>query len=206
MVVCSSYVCIGKESLGGLADQLARAESGANGSRVNGLRDDALTELTATGRLTFAQADVFRSRYRSRRFENEDFVLAQMLTAQFPAQSGPFAAAVDVQVAARWTDGSTLLLPPPYAYDYHSFLGKARMRAWLERNPGGRFGFGVDTSPVDLRWAGGLVTLFWRVEAWQNGGRAAMDELAWHELAVDPAALERFEAWCDWWPEDTLES
>jgi hypothetical protein len=192
---------VGHESLGGLADLLARPAPGADGLLIEGLRADALKELVGAGRLTLAQAEVFRTRYQSRRFENEDFVLAQLLSAQLTAPSRRFTADVDVQVDGSWTDGSTLLLPPPYAYDYHSYFGKARMRSWLERNPGVGFGFGVDTSPVDLRWAGGLVPLFWRVQAWQNGGTPAMHVLAWHELEVKPEALRRFTAWCGWWPE-----
>lgn len=131
-------------------------------------------------------------------------MLVALLTGRMPGAAKCEQPDLAFDVADEWTDRTTLLLPPAYAYDYHSFFGKTRMRAWLARNPGGRFGFGVDTSPVDLRWAGGLVPLFWRVQAWQHGGRPALDALRWHQLDVERETLRRFEAWCDWWPEDAV--
>jgi hypothetical protein len=196
---------VSKQPLTGLADELVVRTGDLEERRpMAQVREDALAELTGSGRLTSAQAGVCRTRYRSKRFENEDFVLAQLLLGRLPLPARESAGdAVDVD--ARWTDGSTLLLPPTYAYDYHSFAGKQRMREWLEKHPGSGFRFGVDTSPVDLRWSGGLVPLFWRVLAWQKGGKSAMHRLAWHELAVETEALVRFSAWCGWWPEDAVE-
>ncbi len=195
---------VAQHSFGAAADQLVLALAAEDEAELAAARERALTELTATGRLTFQQAEVFRTRYASQRFESEDFVLAMLLADRLPRAERARSAGAEVDVALHWTDGSTLLLPPPYAYDYHSHFGKARMRAWMAENPGRGFRFGVDTSPVDLRWAGGIVPLFWRVQAWHQGGRAALDGLQWNELNVEASALQRFEVWCDWWPEATL--
>ena len=186
---------------GVLADRLARAAAAGDEAELTTVRHLALADLTATARLTVQQAEVFRTRYASRRFESEDFVLAMLLADRLPRAETTHPTGADVDVLPHWTNGATLLLPPVYAYDYHSHFGKARMRAWMQQNPGSGFRFGVDTSPVDLRWAGGLVPLFWRVQVWQLGGRASLEGLAWHELVPEPEALRRFGDWCDWWPE-----
>ena len=195
---------VAQHSFGAAADQLVQALATEDEADLAAARGRVLTELTATGRLTFQQAEVFRTRYASQRFESEDFVLAMLLADRLPRTERARSAGAEVDVALPWTDGSTLLLPPPYAYDYHSHFGKAWMRAWTAENPGRGFRFGVDTSPVDLRWAGGLVPLFWRVQAWHQGGRQALHGLQWHELTVESSVLKRFEAWCDWWPEAML--
>ncbi len=186
-----------------LVDRLARAQAKGDPVKLAHLRIAALAELTDRRLLTSAHVVVFQARFATERLENEDFLLAALLADLLPAQVNPPLQNPRTRVARHWTNGSTLRLPPAYAYDYHSRAGLARMRAWLEHNPGGEFTFGIDTSPVDLRWAGGLVPLFWRVQAWQQYG-AAMDRLAWHELVVEPAALQRFVAWCGWWPGDMV--
>ncbi len=168
------------------------------------LRDQVLDELSSDGRLTAQQLAVFRTRYESGRFENEDIVLLLLLCSRLPACDVGRPDSLP-SVPRRFVDGSTLLLPPVCAYDYHTAVGKARMRAWLAAHPDSGFGFGVDTTPVDLRWAGGLAPLFWRVQAWrQFGSTAGMDATAWHELGVDAEALQRFAAWCGWWPENMV--
>ena len=59
---------------------------------------------------------------------------------------------------------------------------------------------GVDTGDVDLRWAGGLMTSFWRFEAFrQVGSTEAMDRLKWCEVG----RTERWDRLCSWnddWP------
>lgn len=186
------------------ASDFAAAEAGEDAAALAILRTRALADLAADGRLSAAEVAVFQRRYASGRFENEDFMLVILLTSRLPRDAMSEIPQPAPELAAEWTDGSMLLLPPDYAYDYHLFFGKARMGAWLAAHPGSGFRFGVDTSPIDLRWAGGLVPLFWRVQAWQFGGTAAMHRLTWHELPIEPAVLQRFSAWCDGWPEDAL--
>lgn len=195
-----------REQQAGLGDQplagLARRLACSSGGLRDEARASALSILQSDGLLTCAQAEVFRTRYTSGRHENEDFMLAWLLTSgALPASCQ---ASGEVTVAPTVTDGSTLRLPPSYAYDYHTVAGKQRMRAWLAQKPALGFRFGVDTAPVDLRWSGGLVPLFWRFQAWQHGGNEALHGFRWHELVVDAEAQRRFERWCSSWPEDAI--
>lgn len=167
------------------------------------LRNQVLDELCSDGRLTPQQLAVFRTRYESGRFENEDIVLLLLLCSRLPACDVTRPESLP-SVPRRLVDGSTLLLPPVCAYDYHTAVGKRRMRQWVKEHPDVGFRFGVDIAPLDLRWSGGLVPLFWRVQAWQRHAGRSPDLLAWHELEPDPSALARFERWCSWWPEDML--
>ena len=80
-------------------------------------------------------------------------------------------------------DGSLLRQPPGYAYDYHTAVGRNRIERWKVENPNQELRVGVDTGDIDLRWAGGLMTLFWRFEAFrQAGSMAGMDRLRWSDV------------------------
>lgn len=163
-------------------------------------RDHLLTLLTESKLLNQAQREVFETRFASGRYEAEDNVLMLLAVGRLPPLATAYHQGVSDPVPLFALDGSHLRQAPNYAYDYHTIVGQERLQRWRDENPDEDLRIGVDTGDVDLRWAGGLMTLFWRFEAFrQVGSTEAMDRLRWCE--VD--RTERWATLCAWnedWP------
>ena len=170
---------------------------------LSALRTNILADLVAREMLDQDVAAVFTKRYRSRRFECEDY----MLLAVVAGLLGPRGDVRYDEVGApndQEFDATHVNLAPYYSYDYHTVAGKTFMKAWQRKNPGVLIRMGVDTSPVDLRWAGGLLSVFWRFSAFaQAGSTDAMDGLRWHEVSPNDSDWLDMQRW-SWWPEDCL--
>ncbi|GDX81450.1 hypothetical protein LBMAG42_32610 [Deltaproteobacteria bacterium] len=183
-------------------DALIRQFNGSAkfGRRRAEFRSRLVAELVDAGRLSVEQQRVFELRFASGRYEAEDLVLLLLAGRLMPAEASAYGVARAEPVPRRLLDGSCVLAFPDYVYDYHTVAGRERLARWDEENPGRSLRLGVDTDPIDLRWAGGTMTLFWRFEAFrQVGSTAAMDRLRW--VDVRPTARwRRFVAWNEDWP------
>ena len=163
-------------------------------------RERLMDWLTQSGALSKALREVFDTRFASGRYESEDYVLMLLAVGRLPAGANDYHPGDAGPIPLHLTDGSHLRQVPDYAYDYHTIAGQERLERWRDENPDEDIRVGVDTGDVDLRWAGGLMTLFWRFEAFrQAGSTEAMDRLRW----CDVERTERWARLCSWnddWP------
>lgn len=157
--------------------------------------------LEANGTLSTKLRAAIETRFASGRYEAEDYVLLLMAAGRIPAESSEYHPAPANRAPTGYlTDQTHLRLVPGYAYDYHTRAGRARLEKWRDENPDKDIRIGVDTGEVDLRWAGGLMTLFWRFEAFrQVGSNEAMDRLRWSDVAPTER-WDRLLEWNDDWP------
>lgn len=183
-------------------DALVQQFNGSSrfGQRRAEFRSRLAAELVVARRLSIEQQRVFEIRFASGRYEAEDLVLLMLAGRLLPADASTYRDERAAPVPRRLLDGSCVLAIPDYVYDYHTVAGRERLARWDEENPGRSLRLGVDTNPIDLRWAGGTMTLFWRFEAFrQVGSTAAMDRLGWADV-LPTARWRRFAAWNDDWP------
>jgi hypothetical protein len=131
-------------------------------------------------------AESFRRRYRSGRFENEDVLLWMLLTGRYDEKMD---AARDVVEPAGWRDERYLPYPRAYVNDYHTHRGKRALKEWQERT-GRTLAIGADMGELDYRWAGGVVPMVWRFLAWEQHGRL---DVPWTTVRLTEAVACRFE-------------
>ena len=183
-----------------LARQLVRFEPDTVGRAR--WRESVMDALISDGRLSHRQRRVFDIRYDAERYEEEDTVLLLLAGGKVPSGACRYAPEVDRKSPGLrfHLNGSHVRQVPLYAYDYHTIAGRDRISAWQSAHPDSEIRIGVDTDPVDLRWSGGLMTLFWRFEAFrQAGSTAGMDQLRWCDV-LPTKRWDKFAAWNPDWP------